>query len=298
MSEDKKNGTVDQLGLLASVLQEAILFLDDKGQVVRCTPGQIHWLDHEKIENKSLRDLFPESVIPDIEELLEKAKDLPQYAELLLRPETVPVFRDAGLVEPQWVKVSMTGTEHGFVVTVRDETEQKRLGRKVVGHSQRDIITGAYNRRTLMPVISQAIAQAQRYDWICSLVIVSIDGLSNIREHLGWDVGDHVLHTFVKELGKLKRTADFMARVSDNKFALFLPETNREQALLASARIIRLAESLEIEAEGETISVSVSIGASTLNSIDDNAETLLSRSEENLAVAVRRGGNTAEGDTL
>jgi len=89
MSNDKKNGAASQLDMLASVLQEAILFLDYKGDVERCTAGQIHWLDHTKVENESLRDLFPESVIPDIEELMVKAKDLPQFAELLLRPETV-----------------------------------------------------------------------------------------------------------------------------------------------------------------------------------------------------------------
>ena len=69
-----------------------------------------------------------------------------------------------------------------------------------------------------MPVLAQSMAQAQRYDWICSLMIISVDNLQDINDKYGWDAGDEILKAMAVSLNQMKRTADFLARVGEDDF--------------------------------------------------------------------------------
>lgn len=290
---------ITQLDALVSTLEESVLFLNEETSVISYSIGGNHWLHPASLLGKPILEIFPESAIANLKGMLDKAAtDGVQSVEQLVRPESAPLLKASGLNEPLWLRLIMARSGNGWVLVLRDVSEQKRLSRKSGGQSQRDILTGAYNRRTLMPVISQAIAQAQRYDWICSILVVDVDNLTAINDQYGWDAGDQILQQMVRGLDKMKRTADFLARVSDDKLALFLPETNREQALLAANRVLNLARETPIRVDDLQVSFSVSIGAATLLGVEDSAEQMLARAEENLMVASQSGGNRAEGDEL
>lgn len=298
MSEDSSLA-VTQLDALVSTLEESVFFLNEEASVISYSIGGNNWLNPVSLLAKPLVDIFPASSIANLTVVLDKAvTDGVQNLEQLVRPESAPLLKAAGMSEPLWFRLVISKAGNGWVVVLRDVSEQKRLSRKSGGHSQRDILTGAYNRRTLMPVISQAVAQAQRYDWICSILVIDIDGLTAINDQYGWDTGDQILQQMVRALDSMKRTADFLARISDDKLTLFLPETNHEQALLAANRVLRLAQEMEISADEEKVGFTVSIGASTLDGVEDSAEKMLSRADDNLAVAVQSGGNRAEGDEV
>lgn len=285
------------LDALVSTLEEAVLFLNEDAVVVRLSVGANRWLDGVNILGQSIHKVLPQTVVADLTDILDKAAiEGTQHLEQLVRPDAAPLLQASGLTDPLWFKVMITRAPDGWVVMLRDVTEQKRMSRSVGGHSQRDMLTGAYNQRTMMPVIAQAIAQAQRYDWICSLLVIDVDEMHRINDSFGWDTGDQVLQQLVRELERMKRTADFLARISDDKLALFLPETNQQQALLAAERVLRAAREQVFTVDGQQVSYTVSIGAATLQGPDDNAETMLARAENHLLIAYQSGGNRAEGE--
>lgn len=296
MSEDNSL-VVTQLDALISTLEESVLFLNGEAKVISYSVGTNHWLNPTILLGHSANEVFPETVVASLNTVLDKAAtDGVQQLEQLVRPDSAPLLREAGLNEALWMRFIIAPSGDGWVLVARDVSEQKRLSRRSGGQSQRDILTGAYNRRTLMPVIEQAVAQAQRYDWICSVLVIDIDGLTAINNQYGWDAGDQILQQMVRALDATKRTADFLARVVDDQLALFLPETNREQALLASERVLKIARDMAIEVDTASVPFTVSIGAATLNGVEDTAARMLDRAEDNLTVASQGGGNRAEGD--
>lgn len=290
---------VTQLDALISTLEESVVFLNEKAEVISYSVGTNDWMNPMILLGHHANEVIPESVVASLTTVLDKAAtDGPQQLEQLIRPDSAPLLKDAGLVEALWFRLIIAQAGSGWVMVLRDVSEQKRLSRRSGGQSQRDMLTGAYNRRTLMPVVEQAVAQAQRYDWICSILSIDVDGLTAINNKYGWDAGDQILQQLVQTLDATKRTADFLARIADDQLALFLPETNREQALLAAQRIINLAGEMRIPVQGSEISFTVSIGAATLNGVEDTAAKMLERAEDNLAVAAQSGGNRAEGDDI
>lgn len=149
-----------------------------------------------------------------------------------------------------------------------------------------------------MPVLEQNIAQAQRYDGICSMLLIDVDDFSGINDEHSWDGGDQLLRHMVTELHRMKRTADFLARFSDDQLVLFLPETNHDQALLAGERVRRLTSDLELPFASGNINCTVSVGVATLAGIEDSSEDMIRRVMENLAVARQSGGNRVEGESF
>lgn len=285
------------LDALVSTLEEAVFFLNEEARVVRLSVGTNRWMDGVNLLGQSIHDVLPETVVSDLADILDKATlEGAQHLEQLIRPDSATLLQASGLEQPLWFKIIITRAPDGWVLMLRDVTEQKRMSRTVAGHSQRDMLTGAYNQRTMMPVIAQAIAQAQRYDWICSLLVIDVDEMHRINDNYGWDTGDQVLQQLVRELDRMKRTADFLARISDDKLALFLPETNQQQALLAAERVLRAAREQQITVNGQPVSFTVSIGAATLQDQDDSAEAMLARAENHLMIAYQSGGNRAEGE--
>jgi diguanylate cyclase (GGDEF)-like protein len=127
-------------------------------------------------------------------------------------------------------------------------------------------------------------------------LLIDVDQFSQINDQYGWDAGDKVLQSFVTAIHGFKRTADFFARFSDDRFVMFLPETNREQGQLAAERVRKLASELDIPYATGNLSFTVSIGVATLRDMNDTPEIMLKRAEEHLFIAKQSGTNRIEGE--
>jgi diguanylate cyclase (GGDEF)-like protein len=285
---------------LLQVCQDPLLVLRDD-RIVKAVPGNAHWVQPDQLHGKTLAELFPEKILLELQALIERAcrEQVVIQHEYQLRPEHLPRLRALGLHEPLWYRGSWVATNSGEVVwSARDITAQKKLERKLLYQAQRDPLTGAYNRRALMPVLEVSVAQALRYDGASSLLLIDIDNLSSINEQHGWDAGDQVLQHTVSELHRLKRTSDFVARYSDDRLVMVLPETNHEQAMLAGERMRAAVASLELPYPTGNLSWTVSVGVASVLNPEDDAVSLLRRAHEHLIIAQHSGANRVEGEAL
>ncbi len=284
--------------LLAATVDMVLVIVDDR--VEYCRAGESDWLNEEMVTGVALEKLFPVDLLGRFRSAIERAQAAPgvaQSLEYVLRPEHLPSMREAGLREPIWYEARFVATDSGDVIwSARDINDRKKLQRKVTNQAQRDPLTGAYNRRALMTVMEQTVAQAQRYDWTCSVLLIDIDDFSSINDQHGWDAGDQLLQQIVTGLYKLKRTADFLARYSDDQLVLFLPETNHDQGLAAGERVRNLIAEMVMPYPTGELGCTASVGVAGLRGLEDTAREMLKRAEENLLVARSSGGNRVEGE--
>lgn len=284
---------------LLNASADAAMVIEPKtGLIMSCSAGAATWLTPDAITGRKLNDIFPTDLASSITALQVKALDSKQVKqlEMQLRPEHVPELKQQGLNETKWVSLRCSAAGAETVLTIRDISAQKRLERQVTSQAQRDPLTGAYNRRALKPVLEQAVAQAQRYDWVCSLMVIDVDDFSNLNDDYSWDCGDQILQQLVTSIHGMKRTSDFLARYADDQFVMFMPETNHEQGMAAGNRVRRLMEEMEIPYAAGDVHFTVSIGVSALSGPDDDAENMLRRATENLFIAKQSGCNRVEGD--
>ncbi|KDE39202.1 diguanylate cyclase/phosphodiesterase (GGDEF & EAL domains) with PAS/PAC sensor(s) [Nitrincola lacisaponensis] len=299
MSEEQ-NRLTDSFNALLALTSDLVLVIEDE-KIIRVSPGDEDWLLVSELPGKLLEDLFPTDYLTLLRGYIETARIQGQVVknELVFRPDHQHAFKALGLKEVIWFHSRMIVTDSNQLIwSLRNINDRKKLERRITSQAQRDPLTGAYNRRALMPVLEQNIAQAQRYDGVCSMLLIDIDDFSGINDLHSWDGGDQLLRHLVTELHRMKRTADFLARFSDDQLVLFLPETNHDQALLAGERVRRLASDLELPFATGNIGCTVSVGVATLAGIEDTPEDMLRRIMENLAVARQSGGNRVEGESF
>ena len=294
------DATLARHAALLKVCQDPLLILRDE-TIVEAVPGGAGWVKPEQICGRSLAELFAEDLLQQIRPLLARTRESgePARLEYQLRPEHQPELRALGLHEVRWYRGHWIATGGGEVLWwAQDITAQKTLERKVLHQAQRDPLTGAYNRRALVPVLEMSVAQAQRYDGATSVLLIDIDRFGEINEQQGWDAGDQVLRHTVAELHRLKRTSDFVARYADDQLIMVLPETNHEQALQAGERMRAAVERLELPYPTGELRWTVSVGVASVLNPEDDAVSLLRRAKEHLLIAQHSGANRVEGEVL
>lgn len=289
----------DRFDFLAANVEEIVLLLNAQGEVLKASAGAETWLTAESLIGLSFPLLFPSDLMTQVTNQIHSAIESAEAisAQYSIKEKEALDWVELGLNEPHiWHTRCQKVNEDELIFVIADRSEEVKLERKIVNQAQRDPLTGAYNRRALMTVLSQSVAQAQRYDWLCSFLLIDIDNFTGFNESFGWDAGDLILQQLVANLHGFKRTADFLARYSDNQFVMFLPETNIEQSGLAAERIRVMVEALEVPFSQGNLSFTVSIGGATLNDLEETHETMLRRAEENLSIAKASGHNRVEMD--
>ena len=289
---------------LLSVIDQIVVSLNSAGEVLWVSAGEASWLNTEAMLSRTFSTLFTDEISLQISTMIGDALQShePQKLTITMKPEHSFHWHELGLNAAQvWdtTVVAVSATE--LIWVARDVSASKHKDQKFFNQAQRDTLTGAYNRRSLLTVLDHSIAQAQRYDWVCSFLLIDIDGFHQINDEYSWDVGDKVLQQFVVAMHEFQRTADFFARFSDDRFVMFLPETNQQQSLLAAERVRKLAAELRVPVVSEkdknaTLGFTVSIGTASLHDMQDTPESILKRAEVSLFIAKQSGANRIEGE--
>ncbi|MBI3716501.1 MAG: diguanylate cyclase [Betaproteobacteria bacterium] len=151
--------------------------------------------------------------------------------------------------------------------------------------SQRDALTGLYNRRFLHARMSEEIQRLARYATPFSLAVYDIDRFKEVNDRHSHAVGDKVLATLAQVVGTALRESDRHVRFGGEEFAILLPETPLEAARVTLEKLrLRVAEH-DWQAIAPGIAVTVSTGVAeaqageTMEELFDRADALLYRAK-------------------
>lgn len=103
-----------------------------------------------------------------------------------------------------------------------------------------DSLTGLANRRSLHERLAAEVARSQRHGGILSVAVLDIDHFKEVNDFGGHESGDAVLVQVARCLESQTRVEDILGRFGGDEFAWVMPETTREQALVAVERARRL----------------------------------------------------------
>jgi len=120
-----------------------------------------------------------------------------------------------------------------------------------------DPLTGAYNRRYLMPQTQRNLADYQRYMRLSSLLLIDIDHFKSINDDYGHATGDRVLQGVVKLISDRIRGVDMLFRLGGEEFVVLLTEVASPSAVKVAEELRKMIKALELLPDR---SVTVSIG--------------------------------------
>lgn len=153
-----------------------------------------------------------------------------------------------------------------------------------------DPLTGALNRRSMEEIALRETARSQRYGNALSMIMVNIDNFKHLNDTRGHAAGDCALQLLVRRLLCLLRQQDSLARMGGEEFAILLPDTTGEAALITAERVRRMVEELEVPFETGPLKMTVCAGVAQLD-LACGWEEMMRRADAAMYEAKRRGRN-------
>jgi diguanylate cyclase (GGDEF)-like protein len=186
-----------------------------------------------------------------------------------------------------------SGRVIAVVETLRDLTARKQLESELetlVGH---DSLTSIANRRTFDQKLIDEWQRSRISGASLSLALADVDFFKQYNDSYGHQKGDECLRLVAKCLhNQALRPHDVAARVGGEEFALILPQTPLEGALVVAERLREAVEASVIPHEASQISpfVTISVGV-TCSTEAVNVQTFFAQADSALYEAKRQGRN-------
>ncbi len=175
-----------------------------------------------------------------------------------------------------------------FISKMTERLQQANEELRII--SEKDALTGIYNRRSFMIRLRQETEAARQNHSPLALVMIDIDYFKNVNDKLGHQAGDQVLIEITRIIAAELRATDFLARYGGEEFVLILPHTDINGARTIAERVRQSVESRSQEIQGmPAITCSLGVAWSLLGGMP--LESLISKADKALYEAKGQGRN-------
>ena len=231
-------------------------------------------ISYEKLKEISMIMKFPVPVIAITEEL---------PSDVTLRGEAFDF-----IINPV--------SDYELSLKIKNMLKIKELKEKIANITTTDELTGLHNRKFLIERLESEMSRAKRYHSTVSCILFDLDFFKVVNDMYGYEWGDVLLKKIAEMLLNLARKEDVVTRYGDEEFMVILPDTTEENAFIFAERFRRDVEKMTFIPAGEDekhpVRISGGIAAFPyLDSVDENANTLIRYAEHALYNAKKRGKN-------
>ncbi|HEY5718327.1 MAG TPA: diguanylate cyclase, partial [Motiliproteus sp.] len=272
---------------------DGTLLVDEERHVVMSNPafGQIFGYRAEEVLGQSTAMLYD-----DYESFVEQGyKRFNPSAEVQMRTYEQRYRRKNGELFPgQSVGgpiVNLNGESLGYLLVVRDITEQKRSEQAIIRMALTDSLTGLGNRHHFNHRLDELAKLSKRQDVVFTLLLMDLDHFKAVNDNHGHPLGDELLRQVGLELRGVFRETDLVARIGGDEFAVIMVEQSDPSAIrLPAERVIeRLSRPLTLD--GKRVQIGASIGVATFPQDSNDATELYRLADKALYCAKEQGRN-------
>ncbi|AJR05888.1 GGDEF domain-containing protein [Photobacterium gaetbulicola] len=133
--------------------------------------------------------------------------------------------------------------------------------KRVKDTAKKDFLTGLLNRKGIEEQYLHQAYRSNRYLKDISLLLIDIDGLKDLNDRYGLEVGDQILIMVSQCLNHHLRGTDSLARMGNGEFCLLLPDTSQMDAETIALQLLQEIKKWQLELDdAQKISVTLSIG--------------------------------------
>ena len=291
MTEASLTRKAYELKLILESTSDGILVLDDASQVIHYNQRFLELWDLRKERDSGEFDSSAfgrmlESVIPACADVMMKrhqAIDGNTTDLIYLKNGTVLEQNSCALVGGGWIS--------GRLWSYKDVTEKTIAEEKLNLLATTDDLTGLWNRRHFIDRAEYEIAQALRHDRPLSIIQLDVDHFKKINDTHGHAAGDRVLKFLASSLKELLRSTDTIGRIGGEEFVLLVPNTSLQTAHAVAEKIRTFFESNRVDYEGKMLSITISMGITSLRQENNHIDVLLREADEACYAAKDAGRN-------
>ena len=190
-------------------------------------------------------------------------------------------------------------------ISVRKAVEEKIrvLNSELEQLAMTDFLTGLFNRRFFIQRSTDEVKRAKRNAEPLALLMLDFDEFKKVNDTFGHETGDLALQQVASVMSTSLREIDILGRMGGEEFAVLLPNTSLEEALLLAERVRQSIENISFEKSKGLLKITASIGVAAftdeMSDIDDlirNADNALYQAKangRNCVVAYNKSSNNS-----
>ena len=170
------------------------------------------------------------------------------------------------------------------------ELEQMRAAAML--EVQRDHVTGAFHRETMLTLLFRETDRVQRLRGVLSVMLFAIDEFGRWKRELGREGSDALLREVTARAGRALRSYDLLGRIGESQFLIALPGCvpGNAEVLADRLRMEVFGGLFLVRGEGrEPTQLRLSASIAIVSSRGRSPVVVLREAEETLARAQRNG---------
>lgn len=200
-----------------------------------------------------------------LRQLIAESAPFPDAEQQLALTRIIP-----GITMKEWDELSEAGGfSEWFAINLDNSsfhnlTNLQRVIDELTRRSERDPLTGLYNKQAFENKLSMELQRVERSNGQLSLAIIDLDNFKNINDTYGHHCGDEVIRTLADLLDASTRGYDHAARVGGEEFALLLPGAGPLRAKAMLDRLCSMFADTYIKCKEATVQCTFSAGVASL----------------------------------
>lgn len=157
------------------------------------------------------------------------------------------------------------GAPSGFIIVMRDVSEEKRLHRQLEYQANHDPLTKSKNRFYFEKRLERLIESTKTGNRQHALCYIDLDQFKIVNDTCGHAAGDALLKELTGTIQSTIRPSDILARLGGDEFGLLLIDVTREQAEKRANQIFQFFQDCTFSYQNKAFAVRASIGFVLIN---------------------------------
>ncbi len=291
--EEKLRSEKDFITTTLNSIQNPVIVVDSKQKITLTNPAAQKFLGEKRTDliNQSIHELLilysnrETTRIVDIDMLLNQKQ---KWSTMFYHHPDRRVVELELSASPM---IDMETEDVGYVVVLKDVSEDRQLRRKLNYEGSHDQLTGFLNRaafeRKFETVVVEGSSGAAQHVFAC----LDIDRFKVVNESCGNVAGDQLLCQVARTLQARVRKSDILSRLSGDEFGIIMPFFEVGRALEVMQNIILDIQRVGFVWQDKEYLVTASIGVMAFGQMRDEYTDFYSNVTTACSLAKESGGN-------
>ncbi len=221
-----------------------------------------------------------------LREYLESATTVEKLELQLIKPDGT-IFSGEIELSP----ASVDGEPCVQIIIRQESKNSEELEAQLKLLSQRDQLTGLYNRQYCLEAIENSISECEKGQDTAAVLQIQLDNFEEIKNQVGVVGADEFITVMASTLKEAANDTDVVARYMHATFMVLSHEQKRSSAEKYAAKLQTALNDAEAEIDKQKISTTCCIGITIIDQDSPECNEILSRAEKAINEAVKTGNN-------
>lgn len=177
------------------------------------------------------------------------------------------------------------------IVIRKEDVNTEELERQLKLLSQKDQLTGLYNRQHCLEEVETAINECEGNDNIAAIMEIRLDNFDNIKNEVGVVGADHYIVAIAKVIAECTHENDTLSRYTHASFTIISRGNDKDFVEKYTKEIQEKISEYEVKIKGETINTTCSAGIVLINKNSPDCNEVFARIEKASDEAAANGTN-------